>query len=111
MRPMFFLMVCIFLFNFLVVPECAIILKDHDSMRIPLMVPEDYPTIQAAVDSASHGDIISIAPGTYYENIFVMRKSLSLVSRKGPGKTVLDGGQRDCVLWVMYPEGWSRSRG
>ena len=30
-------------------------------------VPSEYPTIQAALDAAAEYDVISIAPGTYYE--------------------------------------------
>lgn len=32
-------------------------------------VPDDFPTIQAAVDAAVAGDIITVAPGIYTENI------------------------------------------
>ena len=28
-----------------------------------IRVPEDFPTIQAAVDAATHGDSVSLAPG------------------------------------------------
>ena len=36
-----------------------------------IMVPDDYPTIQDAVNAASGGDIIFVRNGTYYENVVV----------------------------------------
>lgn len=38
-----------------------------------IRVPEDYSTIQAAVEAASSGDVIDIAPGTYRETITIDR--------------------------------------
>lgn len=40
-------------------------------------VPDDYSTIQAAIDAASHGDTINIAAGTYVEQI-IIDKSITL---------------------------------
>ena len=45
-------------------------------------VPADYPTIQEAVNSASPGQTIQVAPGTYYEHVTI-NKSLTLIGEKG----------------------------
>lgn len=39
--------------------------------KCDIVVPEDYDTIQAAVDNATSGDTICILPGTYSENVSV----------------------------------------
>lgn len=43
-----------------------------------IRVPQDYPTIQAAINAAFNGDTILVAPGIYEENLFV-DKAVSLV--------------------------------
>lgn len=46
-----------------------------------IRVPEDYATIQAAINAAVDGDIILISPGIYYENlIFAENKVVTLAS-------------------------------
>lgn len=62
-----------------------------------IRVPEEYSTIQAAVDAASSGDVIDIAPGTYRETITIDR-SVTLRGRAydpaNPRRntTIVDGG-------------------
>ena len=53
-------------------------------------VPEDYPTIQNAVDAANPGDLVLINRGVYNETVFVTTPSVTLrgVDRN---ETILDG--------------------
>jgi hypothetical protein len=53
-----------------------------------LRVPSEYPTIQAAVDAASSGDAVLVAPGVYEETITVAIPNLTLVSEITGGATV-----------------------
>ena len=45
-----------------------------------LFVPEDYGTIQSAIDACANGDIILVAPGEYNENIQANGKEFALAS-------------------------------
>jgi hypothetical protein len=56
-------------------------------------VPEEYPTIQAAVDAAQPGDLVRIGPGTYREQVVVGPAKRDLVLRgTDRNRVVLDGG-------------------
>ena len=58
---------------------------------------EPFCTIMDAVDAASAGDTIFIAPGTYPENL-VLDKDLALIGTGGDRVTVVDGQRRDVVI-------------
>lgn len=64
-------------------------------------VPADYPTIQEAVNAASNGDEIIIAPGTY-AGFTINDKTLTLRSSGGPEATILDGGGAQRVIMVQF---------
>lgn len=51
-------------------------------------VPDDYPTIQAAVNAAASKDMIIIRDGTYAENVDVT-KSLTIRSENGSTLTII----------------------
>ncbi|MHC4943321.1 MAG: right-handed parallel beta-helix repeat-containing protein [Planctomycetota bacterium] len=58
-----------------------------------IYVPDDYSTIQAAIDAASVGDTVIVKPGTYVENIDFLGKTITVKSDQGPEVTVIDGGE------------------
>jgi thermitase len=67
-------------------------------VRFPttLMVPQDYPTIQMAINNAFDEDTILVRNGTYSENI-VVNKSVSLVGEDASTTTIKGDGIRDIV--------------
>jgi hypothetical protein len=58
---------------------------------ITLRVPDDFDTIQAAVDEAEPGDLILIGPGTYEETVDVQTDELT-IRGLDRNEVVLDGG-------------------
>jgi parallel beta-helix repeat protein len=63
-----------------------------------IVVPDDYSTIQGAVNGASGGDTIFVRSGTYYEHV-VVSKALSLVG-ENRSTTVVDGNWTGVVIRV-----------
>ena len=57
-----------------------------------LLVPETYATIQAAVDVAVAGDVVSVAPGLYPENVRFASNGVTLRSRVRHGATIQGSG-------------------
>lgn len=57
-----------------------------------IYVPDDYPTIQDAIDaSAWSSDVIIVRPGTYAECLDFLGKANSVKSEFGPRYTVIEG--------------------
>jgi pectin methylesterase-like acyl-CoA thioesterase len=46
-----------------------------------LRVPQDYATIQAAIDAAQNDDVIVVSPGTYSESPVITGKRIILASQ------------------------------
>jgi len=67
---------------------------------VPIRVPSDVPTIQSAINVASAGDIVLVAPGTYFENIDFIGKAITVTSESGPQDTIIDGGNAGSVVRI-----------
>jgi hypothetical protein len=65
-----------------------------------IYVPDDYPTIQEAIDAAAHGDTVIVKPGTYVENIDFLGKPITVMSEHGADVTVIDGGKNGSVVTI-----------
>jgi len=65
-----------------------------------LRVPQDYPTIQAAINAAKAGDVIEVAAGTYYENVIVNVRDIAIVGESRVTTTV-DGGRVGSVFNIQ----------
>ncbi|MDZ7262245.1 MAG: T9SS type A sorting domain-containing protein [candidate division KSB1 bacterium] len=66
-----------------------------------IRVPQDFATIQAALDSATYGDTILVAPGKYGENI-VLKKGIVL---QGSGAEVTHLEAPDTASAVIGADG------
>lgn len=68
-------------------------------------VPDDHPTIQAAVDAAGAGDLVLVSPGVYREAVTVTTPRLTI---RGTDRNdvVLDGGfEMDNGIRVLDTDG------
>ena len=54
-----------------------------------IIVPDEYPTIQEAINNANEGDTVFVRTGTYYENV-VVNKTVFLIG-ENKEKTIIDG--------------------
>jgi hypothetical protein len=64
------------------------------------LVPQEYPTIQAAIDASTHGDTVLVSDGIYVENIRYRGKAIIVASlylvdgdTSHIEQTVIDGSQ------------------
>lgn len=76
-------------------------LSDIDAQIIPgriIRVPEEYSTIQEAINVASNGDMVSVNSGTYSENITFNGRLIKVYSRSGPDQTVIRGDNTTSVV-------------
>jgi len=64
-----------------------------------IIIPDDYSTIQEAINHANEGDTIYARNGTYYENV-VVNKTVALIG-EGKNSTIIDGDGKGHVIDAM----------
>lgn len=89
-----FSILCLSLILF--VMECKISVS---ASPLTIKVPQDYSTIQEAINHANPGDTIFVYSGTYPENV-VINKSVSLVG-ENRDSTIINGGGTGSVIDVV----------
>ena len=89
------LVLSVFLFS---LPQIGVVEAESKT----IVVPDDYPTIQEAIDIADEGDTICVKSGTYYNQTLIINKSLSLIGEDSQ-TTILKGlgvaSSVDNVVW------------
>jgi hypothetical protein len=81
---------------------CFLVFANH-GLAETLQVPNQYLSIQEAIDASNPGDTIVVASGTYrlYSgNINISKKSLTLKSSFGAQKTIIEGRGGSPVITV-----------
>lgn len=68
-----------------------------EGLRV-IYVPEDFASIQAAINNATSGDTVFVNQDIYYENI-VVNKSISLIG-ENKNSTIIDGRGLGSVVMV-----------
>jgi parallel beta-helix repeat protein len=66
-----------------------------------ITVPDDYLTIEEAVDAASPGDTIYVKAGIYYEEQVTIEKPLELVG-EDKDTTFIDGAESWICVYIKY---------
>ncbi len=60
------------------------------TVAAPLLVPQEYATIQSAIDASQENDTVLVAPGSYTENLRIWNsKAIVLMSSGGASQTIL----------------------
>jgi hypothetical protein len=74
------------------------------ALSATIYVPDDYPTIQEAIDASANGDTVIVRAGTYVENIDFNGKAITLRSEAGPEKTTIDGNDSGSTVTFQSGE-------
>ncbi|MDC0145616.1 LamG domain-containing protein, partial [bacterium] len=73
--------------------------NDSDPDPNTHLVPDEYDTIQLAIDAASDGDTVYVSSGTYYETINFNGKNISVIGEDREN-TIIDANQGPSVVEI-----------
>lgn len=81
------------------------LLVGMSALGAELHVPQQFSSIQSAIDASSDGDVIWVSPGEYVENIDFRGKAIRVASLGGASVTTIDGGGVSSVVTFKGFEG------
>jgi len=81
-----------------IVSSLASVIRPVEVEHAIIIVPDDYSTIQEAINAANSGDTIFVRAGMYYEHV-VVNKAVSLIGESRE-KTIIDGNGTGTILTV-----------
>jgi parallel beta-helix repeat protein len=85
-------------FTLMIVPEVKVVEAEPNT----IVVPDDYATIQEAVNGAGEGDVVFVRSGTYHENVFI-NKSLSLIGENKSNTSIIgDSELNETAVFVCH---------
>jgi uncharacterized repeat protein (TIGR02543 family) len=90
----------LFLYTILALSIISGLLQPQTALASPTIrrVPQDYSTIQAAINAASSGDTVSVAPDIYYlDSAIIMKNGVSLIGDNAGG-CILVGAADKAVI-------------
>jgi len=81
------------------------------TLAVSLDGTQPYTSIQTAIDASTHGDIVLVYPGRYFENVQFFGKNITLASLElttgDPGYkylTIIDGNHQNSVIQIRNGE-------
>ncbi len=87
-------LVALFLASLVVLPPATV-----KAQSKTIVVPNDYPTIQAAIDNASQGDTILVKSGTYFETL-VINKSINLIGENQESTFIDANNATENIIYI-----------
>ncbi|PVX26218.1 MAG: hypothetical protein CW691_02095 [Candidatus Bathyarchaeum sp.] len=90
------ILVVLLCFSFFVYSKCCVVIAEPET----IVVPDDFSSIQDAIDFAFEGDTIFVKSGIYYEKLIV-DKSLSLIGENWT-TTIIDANQTGTPVTITH---------
>ena len=70
-----------------------------------IVVPDDHPYIQGAMDAAVNGDTVLVKPGIYTANLDFEGKAITVKSSGGAEQTIIKGSVFEVISVVTFKSG------
>ncbi len=76
-----------------------------------IVVPHDYPSIQAAIDAVEQSAVIKVEPGAYYEELDFKGKDIAIQSKGSGSLTIVSSPRASGKLSSLFGDNLINARG